>query len=291
MAGTEHLGVDAVRRDARRREAGRQIAHEARWSANIKIAVAGQIELLKQSHVQAPGSIEIDIGPVLRIGRAVADDGCEGGPIACSSPRASSAKGCSRPLRVPCSHQISRVDAFRRQRMKHREHRRHADPGTEQDDRRLARPQRKTAACGAGLHDVANFELVVDVAARCAMGFPLDADAIKGGARLARQRIAAHQRGRGRLSEPQHDELPGQSRGDGLPVGGFEHAARSRCHSRAPCAKREAGGIQSTPGLAGRLVESCVSRSHSPLRCWISSASKERCQPVLRAGIRSARSS
>ena len=71
--GAEHLGVDAIRRDAQRCKAGSQIAHESRWSADIEIAIARQVKFLKHSHIQAPGSVEIDIGPILGIGRAVAN--------------------------------------------------------------------------------------------------------------------------------------------------------------------------------------------------------------------------
>ena len=71
--GAENLGVDAIWRDAQRCKAGSQIAHEGRRSADIEIAIARQIKLLKHSHIQASGSVEIDIGPILGIGRAVAN--------------------------------------------------------------------------------------------------------------------------------------------------------------------------------------------------------------------------
>jgi hypothetical protein len=74
--------------------------------------------------------------------------------------RVSSAKGCSRPLRAPWSHQTSLGDASRR----------------------------------AHVENVANLQLFVDVSASHAMGFPLDAQTIALAARFARQRIAAEKR-------------------------------------------------------------------------------------------------
>src|ERR1700690_3099726 len=71
--GAENLGVDTVWRDAQRCKAGSQVAHEARRSADIEITITRQIKLLKHSRIQAPGSVEIDIGPILGIGRAIAN--------------------------------------------------------------------------------------------------------------------------------------------------------------------------------------------------------------------------
>src|SRR5882724_11479108 len=72
-AGAEHLGVDVIRRDAQGCKACSQIAHEGGGSADIEIAIARQVELLNRSHIQVPRCIEIHIGPILGIGRAVAN--------------------------------------------------------------------------------------------------------------------------------------------------------------------------------------------------------------------------
>ena len=71
--GTEYLGVDAISRDAQRCKTGSQVAHENRGSADIEVTVAWQIEFLKHSCIQAPRSVEINIGPILGTGRAVAN--------------------------------------------------------------------------------------------------------------------------------------------------------------------------------------------------------------------------
>ena len=57
----------------RRCKAGSQIAHECGRSADIEIAIARYVEFLKRPHIQAPGRVEINIGPILGIGRAVAN--------------------------------------------------------------------------------------------------------------------------------------------------------------------------------------------------------------------------
>src|ERR1700738_4125948 len=69
----KHLGVDAIWRDTQRCKAGTQIAHEGRRSADVEITIAWQVKLLKYSRIQAPWSVEINIGPILRIGRTVAN--------------------------------------------------------------------------------------------------------------------------------------------------------------------------------------------------------------------------
>ena len=71
--GAERLGVDAISRDAQRGKAGSQVAHEGRRSANVEITIAWQIKLPKHARIQPPSSVEINIGPIFGIGRAVAN--------------------------------------------------------------------------------------------------------------------------------------------------------------------------------------------------------------------------
>ena len=54
-------------------EAGSEIAHEGRRTANIEITIAWQIKPLEHSHIQVTRIVEINIGPILGIGRAVAN--------------------------------------------------------------------------------------------------------------------------------------------------------------------------------------------------------------------------
>ena len=71
--GAEHLDVDAISRDAQLCEAGSQLAHEGRRSANVEITIAWQIKLPKHARIQPPSSVEINTGPIFGIGRAVAN--------------------------------------------------------------------------------------------------------------------------------------------------------------------------------------------------------------------------
>jgi hypothetical protein len=65
--------VDAIWHDAQGFKPGSQIAHEGGGSADIEIAIARQVEFLKQPHIQATRCVEINIGSILAIGRAVAN--------------------------------------------------------------------------------------------------------------------------------------------------------------------------------------------------------------------------
>ena len=71
--GAECLAVDAIRRDTPRCKAGSQIAHESRRSANVEVAIERQITFPEHSHIQAPRRVKIDVGPILGVGRAVAN--------------------------------------------------------------------------------------------------------------------------------------------------------------------------------------------------------------------------
>src|SRR5271155_1515122 len=75
--------------------------------------------------------------------------------------------------------------------VKHREDRGGADAGADKDHGALALPQRKAAARGAHIENIACLNPRIDVAPGGAMRLALDADAIALLARRARQRIAA----------------------------------------------------------------------------------------------------
>src|SRR5215469_12308702 len=80
-----------------------------------------------------------------------------------------------------------------RQRMEHCQQGSSPDAGTQKNNGSVARPKREAAPCRAGLYHIANLQLIVDVSAGGAVQLPLDADPIALGARLSRERIAAHQ--------------------------------------------------------------------------------------------------
>ncbi len=58
--GAEHLGVNAISRNAQGCKAGSQIAHEGRRSANVEITIARQIKLLERTRIQMTRIVEVD---------------------------------------------------------------------------------------------------------------------------------------------------------------------------------------------------------------------------------------
>src|SRR5215469_5558886 len=75
--------------------------------------------------------------------------------------------------------------------VQHCQHRGSADTGADKDHRTIALLQRKAAARGANLKQIARLNPRIDVSPGGTMWLALDADAIAIRARLARQRIAA----------------------------------------------------------------------------------------------------
>ena len=122
------LGVDLRRCDAQCGEAGSQVAHECRRPADVKITIARQVKFLERLHVEAPGSVEIDIGTILGVGRAIANVAMVVGKRLKQSTRL-----FGKGMFAAVTRSVQPPDFPRRcfgcQRMKHREHRRHADPG------------------------------------------------------------------------------------------------------------------------------------------------------------------
>src|SRR5215471_20875647 len=95
-----------------------------------------------------------------------------------------------------------------------------ADAGADKDHRTIALPQRKAAARGAHVENIACLNPRIDVSPGGAMRLALDTDPIAILARLARQRIAAKEGGLvGSWPQPQHDKLPRQSSRQRLAIG------------------------------------------------------------------------
>src|SRR6516162_3839507 len=104
--------------------------------------------------------------------------------------------------------------------VQHSEDRGGADAGADKDHGTLVLPQRKAAARGAHVENIACLNLRIDVSPGGAMRLALDADAIAILARCARQRIAAQQCTLvGPWPQPQYDKLPRQGSGQRLTVG------------------------------------------------------------------------
>src|SRR5262245_53665268 len=109
---------------------------------------------------------------------------------------------------------------LRGQCVQHSEDRGGADAGADKDHGTLALPQRKAAARGAHVKNVACLNPRIDVSPGGAMWLALDADAIAILARRARQRIAAQESALfGPWPEPQYDKLPRQGSRQRLTVG------------------------------------------------------------------------
>src|SRR6516162_7920131 len=175
------------------------------------------------------------------------------------------------------------------QRLQHREHGSDPNAGTQQDDRRVAGPQREIAAWRADLKHVAELDLRLDVGPGSAVRFPLDADSVAMLARHARQRIGAQQcwRLRCRLSRNTMN-CPGKAACSGCPSVGsrvsdvtllLSRFLSDTCNGRKPA---QAGGGP-TPGASAGLPVIAP-----PLCARSSNARKESRQPALKAGMRNA---
>src|SRR6516165_2270736 len=104
--------------------------------------------------------------------------------------------------------------------VEHSEDRGGADADADKDHGTLALPQRKAAARGAHIENIACLNPRIDVSPGRTLRLALDADAIAILARRARQRIAAQESALvGPRPQPQYDKLPGQGGGQRLTVG------------------------------------------------------------------------
>ena len=77
------------------------------------------------------------------------------------------------------------------QRVEHCEHGGRPDTRAQQNDGGIARAEREAASGRARVKHITNLQLVADVSASRATGFPFDAHAISVGTGFARQRITA----------------------------------------------------------------------------------------------------
>src|SRR5215470_7105895 len=104
--------------------------------------------------------------------------------------------------------------------VQHSEDRGSTDAGADQDHGTIALPQRKAAARGAHVENIACLNPRIDVSPGRTLRLALDADAIAILARRARQRIAAQQCTLvGPRPEPQYDILPRRRSGQRFAVG------------------------------------------------------------------------
>ena len=169
----------------------------------------------------------------------------------------------------------------------HGQHRRGTDPGTEQNNRSIARRQDEIAARRGYADDIADPDTARDIGARRAIGRALDADAIARGARRAGQRVTAQQRGRLGLRAQLHDDenWPGAPGDRGLPSAASSHSDVTVPLSRfLSTTRNRRNPVHAGFGLAagprpGLPVAPSV---------WASNAVNDERQPALSAGMRSA---
>ena len=178
--------MDAIGRDAQCAEAGREVAHELGRSAEIEVAVLRHIELLEQVLIQMSGAVEIDRGTIAGIGRAVADM-----TVMVRKPAQEFARLGGEGMLSAVAGAVQPPDlsqrCFSSKSMEHRENRRHADAGAQQDNGPRGLLQREAAARRTELHDVAQLKLVGNVSAGDAVGFTFDAETIGRRIGVARQ--------------------------------------------------------------------------------------------------------
>jgi hypothetical protein len=127
-AGAEHLGMNVVRCDTQRLQAGCDIVHEGRRSADVVIAIQRQAKVCKHPPIEVAPRVKIHARPIVRVRRAVAD------VMVCVRERPkqharlpgermfAAATGAVQPPDLACR-------GFGRRRMKHREDGRGSDPG------------------------------------------------------------------------------------------------------------------------------------------------------------------
>src|SRR6516162_3288322 len=189
-ARSEILGVEAGRGHAPAREIGDETVHKLSRTANVKLRVAWDAQFVEQVHAHAPDPVEIDRGPIGRLWRTV------------TNVAAGSGQGLEELAHLRRKWMLAAVagtvnppnlspSLLGGQCVQHSEDWGRADAGADKDHGTLALPQRKAAARGAHVENIACLNPRIDVSPGGAVRLALDADAIAILARRARQRIAA----------------------------------------------------------------------------------------------------
>src|SRR5712691_3578362 len=171
------LGMDAVRWHAPGGQAGAQVAEEARWPANVEVAVSRDAKLVENLQSHATGRVVIPPLSIIRGWPAVPD---------LTSPASKHPEKlshlCSERMGLAIACTVQPPDRPRRrarsQGMQHREHGCRADSCTQQQHRTVARLQDEAASRFADINDVARSNAAVQVVPGGAVWLHLDADAI-----------------------------------------------------------------------------------------------------------------
>src|SRR6516165_10704449 len=189
-ARPEILGVQAVAGDLPACKAVDETAHERGWTADVEVRIGRDAHFLEHLRAHASYAVKIDSGPIGWLWRTV------------TNVAAASRQGFEELAHLRRKWMLAAVagtvnppnlspSLLGGQCMQHSEDRGGADAGADQDHRTIALPQRKAAARGAHIENIACLNLRIDVGPGRTLRLALDADAIVILARHARQRVAA----------------------------------------------------------------------------------------------------
>src|SRR5215813_2714904 len=186
----EILGVRGVTSDPTGCKAVDETVHKRGWPADVKVRIGRDTEFLEHLHAHAPHSVEIDSRPIGWLWHTVTDvavasgQGLEELAHLRRKWMLVAVAGAVKPPSLSTS-------LLGGQCVQHGEDWGGADAGADKDYATLTVPQRKAAARGAHVDNIAWLNPRIDVSPSGAMRLALDADAIAILARRARQRIAA----------------------------------------------------------------------------------------------------
>ena len=264
--GPEHFDVDPGPGNAPCRQASLEILEKAGRSAQVEISILGNPDLVEQLGREMAQSIEV-LAEHVSWCRPTVDHAAMRRPQRNEQIVRLLGKRMVRPIagRMQPPNRPRRHGACSGRTMQHRQHRRDADTGADEDDRRCTGRERERTARSADLQPTACPDALVEKAA-CDAAFVLDANPIVGGPGRAAQRIVPGDGGsiRARL-HADHDVLARQRRWQRRTVFGGElersdvraFLARSHDHNRAEATprkrRRRAGPEARVAGCASRF--------------------------------------
>src|SRR6516225_6263222 len=189
-ARPEILGVQRVTSDTPACKAVDETAHKRSRTADVEVRIRPDAYFLKHLHADAPHPDKIDSRPIGWLGRTVTNvavasgQGLEELAHLRRKRMLAAVAGAVNPPNLSPS-------LLGGECVQHSENRGGADAGADKNHGTLALPQRKAAARGAHVENIAGLNPRIDVSPGRTLRLALDADAIAILARRARQRIAA----------------------------------------------------------------------------------------------------
>src|SRR5438132_14184424 len=168
------LGMDAARWHAPGGQPRARVAEEARWPANVEVAVSRDAKLVEDLQSHATGRVVIPPLSIIRGWPAVPNPTS---PASKHPEKLSHLRGEGMGLAIACTVQPPDRPRYsaRSQRMQHREHGCRADSRTQEHHRPVARLQGQAASRFAALTDLARSNAAVPVAPRGAAWLRLSA--------------------------------------------------------------------------------------------------------------------